>query len=404
MSRIRYVKVSEETGEEVPSEHIVKGVEVSKGRYVIVDPDELAPFVPLATKSDRRRGVRRPGGDRSGLLRVELPRGPASEREAVRVCWSRRCSPRARWRSSGSSCAAAGTSRRCVPIDGHLVMSTLAYADELVAVEEVEELAGLGGVDVSDREVKMAEMLVESLTATFEPGKYDDDYRVQVLDLIAKRAAGEEFELTAVNNEEPKVVDMMAALEASVEAAKAARKRHPDGPDRRRCGSDAVCQTGDEASRPQVPPDARGPTTSRANRRCFRSSRRGQRAASGADWASFGHGSGNRRPAKGGGGEADRQGSGQRRDRRTSASPTRRAPKDVWKRTGNYPMPDRGHAISAVRLAKKHHKTGKLSKADYDRVRRKAHRRATLPASGSVIGAGSIGPSTARLDAAGPKE
>ncbi len=51
MSRIRYVKVSAETGDEVPSEHIVKGVEVSKGRYIIVDPDELAPFVPLATKS-----------------------------------------------------------------------------------------------------------------------------------------------------------------------------------------------------------------------------------------------------------------------------------------------------------------------------------------------------------------
>ena len=51
MGRIRYQKVSEETGEEVPSEQIVKGVEISKGRYVIVDPDELAPFVPLATKT-----------------------------------------------------------------------------------------------------------------------------------------------------------------------------------------------------------------------------------------------------------------------------------------------------------------------------------------------------------------
>ena len=51
MSRIRYQKVSEADDEVVPAEHIVKGVEISKGRYVIVDPDELAPFVPLATKS-----------------------------------------------------------------------------------------------------------------------------------------------------------------------------------------------------------------------------------------------------------------------------------------------------------------------------------------------------------------
>ena len=51
MSRIRYQKVSDETGEEVPDEHIVKGYEVSKGRYVVVDPDELEPFIPAATKT-----------------------------------------------------------------------------------------------------------------------------------------------------------------------------------------------------------------------------------------------------------------------------------------------------------------------------------------------------------------
>ena len=73
----------------------------------------------------------------------------------------------------------------------------------------------------------MAEMLVESLTAEFDPDKYTDEYRVQVLDLIGRKAAGEEFELPAVADEKPKIVDMMAALEASVEAAKAARKRHP---------------------------------------------------------------------------------------------------------------------------------------------------------------------------------
>ena len=51
MSRIRYRKVSDETGEEVPDENIVKGYEVSKGRYVVVDPDELEPFIPAATKT-----------------------------------------------------------------------------------------------------------------------------------------------------------------------------------------------------------------------------------------------------------------------------------------------------------------------------------------------------------------
>jgi DNA end-binding protein Ku len=96
-----------------------------------------------------------------------------------------------------------------------------------VPVEEVEELVGLDAVDVSDREVKMAELLVESLTAEFDLYKYEDDYRVQVLDLIAKKAAGEEFELPTASGEPPRIVDMMEALEASVAAAKAARQRHP---------------------------------------------------------------------------------------------------------------------------------------------------------------------------------
>ena len=51
MARIRYRKVNAETGEEVTEEHIVKGYEVAKGRYVVVDPEELEPFMPVATKS-----------------------------------------------------------------------------------------------------------------------------------------------------------------------------------------------------------------------------------------------------------------------------------------------------------------------------------------------------------------
>jgi DNA end-binding protein Ku len=73
----------------------------------------------------------------------------------------------------------------------------------------------------------MAEQLVESLAAPFEPEKYHDTYREQVIDLIEKKAAGETFEAPEQVAEAPKVVDLMAALEASVQAAKDARGRHP---------------------------------------------------------------------------------------------------------------------------------------------------------------------------------
>src|SRR5690606_2914134 len=77
------------------------------------------------------------------------------------------------------------------------------------------------------KEVAMAESLVDSLSSAFEPEKYRDEYREQVLDLIQIKAAGEEFTLPEEAVEKPNVVDLMAALEASVKAAKQARGRHP---------------------------------------------------------------------------------------------------------------------------------------------------------------------------------
>ncbi len=75
----------------------------------------------------------------------------------------------------------------------------------------------------------MASQLVESLTEPFEPQRYEDLYRNQVLDLIDRKAAGEELVAAPAPAAEEKVVDLMAALEASVRDAKAARTRHPTG-------------------------------------------------------------------------------------------------------------------------------------------------------------------------------
>jgi DNA end-binding protein Ku len=226
MSRIRYRKVSDETGEEVPDENIVKGYEVSKGRYVIVDPDELEPFIPAATRSveleefvdlgdidpvyfDNSYYVAPDGSPKPYVLLAR------AMEEAGKVAIGRFV-----MRNKQYTAAIRAS-------EGHLMMSTLAYGDEVVSAGSIDELNGLDDVDVSDREVKMAEALVQSLADDFQPDKYHDDYREQVLDLIAKKAAGEEFEVPEPATEKPKIVDLMAALEASVEAAKTARKRHP---------------------------------------------------------------------------------------------------------------------------------------------------------------------------------
>ena len=226
MARIRYRKVNAETEDEVSDEHIVKGYEVSKGRYVVVDPDELEPFMPVATKSvDLEEFV-----DLSEIDPVYFdtafhlaPDGPP--KPYVLLARAMEASGKVaigRFVMRNKQHTAAIRAQ-----DGRLVMSLLAYADEVVDQSEISELQGLDDVDVSAKEITMAESLVESLTADFEPAKYHDEYREQVMALIRMKADGEEFEMPEVAAEKPKVIDIMAALEASVKAAKDARSRHP---------------------------------------------------------------------------------------------------------------------------------------------------------------------------------
>jgi DNA end-binding protein Ku len=109
-----------------------------------------------------------------------------------------------------------------------LVMSTMVYADEVNDPAQLDGVEDMHDVDVSERELRMAEQLIDSLTEPFEPERYEDTYRNQVLDLIDRKAAGEEEVVAApAPAAEDKVVDLMAALEASVRDAKEARKRHP---------------------------------------------------------------------------------------------------------------------------------------------------------------------------------
>jgi DNA end-binding protein Ku len=226
MARIRYRKVNAETGEEVGDDHIVKGYEISKGRYVLVDPDELEPFMPVATKSvDLEEFV--------DLVDIDpvyfdtayhlAPDGPP--KPYVLLARAMEASGKVaigRFVMRNKQYTAAIRAE-----DGRLVMSTLAYADEVIDPSDIDELQGLEDVEVNDKEVAMAEALVDSLAADFEPEKYRDEYREEVMALIQMKADGEEFEVPEAAAEKPKVVDIMAALEASVAAAKDARTRHP---------------------------------------------------------------------------------------------------------------------------------------------------------------------------------
>jgi DNA end-binding protein Ku len=227
-ARVRHKKVSAADGEEVPSEAIVKGYELASGEYVTVGDDELAALDPEASRTidieefvdlvdidpifyDSAYFV---APDKATLKPYALLAQAMEDSGKVAVA-------RFVMRSKQYLCAVR-------PKDGRLLLSTMVYADELNDATEIPEIADLEGVEVSDKELDMARQLIASLSADFEAERFEDTYRNQVLDLIERKAAGQtELLAPPVVMEEDKVVDLMAALEASVKSAKAARQRHP---------------------------------------------------------------------------------------------------------------------------------------------------------------------------------
>jgi DNA end-binding protein Ku len=106
------------------------------------------------------------------------------------------------------------------PVGDALAVSTVVYHDEVIPVSALD---GLPGEDVapSDRELAMANQLVESMTVDWEPERYADTHREQVLELIERKAAGEDVTASPeAEREAGDVVDLVAALEASLAAAR----------------------------------------------------------------------------------------------------------------------------------------------------------------------------------------
>jgi DNA end-binding protein Ku len=105
--------------------------------------------------------------------------------------------------------------------DGRLLMmETMIFADEVVPKDDLDGLPEADELKVSQREVKMAQQLIESLVTDFEPNRYRDEYREKVLELIEAKAAGDEIAVAPEAPEPAKVPDLMAALEASLAAVR----------------------------------------------------------------------------------------------------------------------------------------------------------------------------------------
>jgi DNA end-binding protein Ku len=214
-SRVRNKRVSEQTGEEVPYDRIVKGYEIEPGQYVVIDPEELAALAPKASRQIEIEDfvdladidpvyfeqpyflVPDKNAEKAYRLLAEV----MQEQGKVAI-------GRFVMRSKEALVAIRA-------VDGVLVLETMRYADEVLAPDRDQSFLE-DAAEPSEREMEMARQLVNSLATTFDPEKYHDEYREEVLGLIEKKAAGEEIVAAEVPEEPAKVLDLMAALEASL--------------------------------------------------------------------------------------------------------------------------------------------------------------------------------------------
>ena len=216
-SRVRNRRVSEQTGEEITSDKIVKGYEIEKGRYVVVEKQELDALAPKASHTIEIE-------DFVDLVDID----PIFFDSPYYVMVDEKAAKPYRLLVDAMTELGKVAVGRVVlrakerlvairPLNGMLCVETMRYADEIV------DPATLGlpedEIEFTDREVSMARQLVETLSADFDATKYHDEYREQLLALIDKKAAGEEIVAQPQPDAPAKVLDLMAALEASLARA-----------------------------------------------------------------------------------------------------------------------------------------------------------------------------------------
>ena len=227
--RIRYKKVNERTGTEVEAGRIVKGVDIGGGEYVILTDEELAAAEPQRSRlveiTDfvdledidpvyfRSTYYLAPEGEAGGKAYALL-------RQAMR----------------DSNRVAIGTlvmRNKEYPVairpdDEVLKLETMYFADEIRSPgKELPDLPDAG--DLTDREVSMAKLLIESMESTWDPDRYHDTHRQKVQELVEAKRQGDEIVVGTTERPETKVVDLMEVLSASIASVKGEGKASPRG-------------------------------------------------------------------------------------------------------------------------------------------------------------------------------
>lgn len=224
---VRQQRVDAETGEEVAYDELVKGYEVADGTFVLVDPAELAELDPTGSRLIEIHDY----VDQSEIDPVHYDRAyylaPDGETAAKPYALLTQAMQR-----SGKVAIASFVMRNneylaaIRAVEGRLVLSTMHYSDEVADPAELGPSVEAMDVELRDREVAMAEQLIESMTTGFCPTCYRNEHQVRVQEYLdAKAGDGTVTVADGDDRQTGEVIDLMAALERSL-----ARSGGGDGP------------------------------------------------------------------------------------------------------------------------------------------------------------------------------
>ena len=222
-SRVKHKRVAESDGKEVPYEKIVKGYEYAPDQYVVLSRDELSELEPQRSRAIEIQDF--VDLDEIDPIYFEQPYylGPDKGAERayallVQAMTDARKVAVARFVLRNKEHLAA-----IRPMGNVLTLTTMRFHDEVSSPQDLdgEVFEEAKPKKPEKRELEMATQLIESLTSDFDPDKYRDEYREELLDLLERKAEGKE--VVSAPTEEPKPTkapDLMAALEESLAAVK----------------------------------------------------------------------------------------------------------------------------------------------------------------------------------------
>ncbi len=213
-SRIRYKKTCAHCGKEITSGDIVKGFEYDKDRYVVVTDEEIEKIKTEKEKSiqilhfaqlnqispvyyDKTyQAVPETGGEKA----FELLRSALMAEQKIAI--------------GKAVMGTKDTLMAIIPREDGVLISTMYYADDIKALQKPYNKP-----EVSEQELNMAKVLINSMDTPFDPEKYKDEYQTKLRALIESKISGQEVVAAEAENTN-KVIDLMEALKASVEKAK----------------------------------------------------------------------------------------------------------------------------------------------------------------------------------------